>query len=273
MSDKKIEQLPTDFLEPNPLQPRGDMDNNSLEELKNSIEIHGIIEPLIVAKTPAGYQIIAGERRWRAAKLIGLKTVPAIIHETTPQQMLEMAIIENLQREDLSAIDRARSFQRLKEEFKINFTEIAKRMGKSVPYVVNSIRLLSLPDALKDGLLGGLITEGHARALAGINDTRGIIEAYKQVLREKASVRRAEEIARAFKEKLNREKESGENVKIPQKSELENLSDLMEKKLKIPALNVKIHQSKAMTKIEFRLRGDRIKGTKLIEQIKTIIAK
>ncbi len=167
----------------------------------DSIKEHGILEPLVVAKTPAGYQIIAGERRWRAAKLAGLSHVPAIIRETSPKGMLEMALVENVQRVDLNPIDRAKGFERLQTEFGLSTSEIATRIGKSVAYVSNSLRLLTLPDALKDGLLSGLISEGHARALAAIDDTNLMVEAYKIILRESGSVRRAEELARRMKAK------------------------------------------------------------------------
>ena len=189
------------MVQPNPLQPRGTILTETLQDLVESIKEHGILEPLVVAHTPAGYQIIAGERRWRAAKLAGLKKVPVVVKETTPKGMLEMAIVENVQRSDLNPIERAKAFDRLMREFNLTNSEIATRIGKSSAYVSNSLRLLDLPDALKDGLIGGLITEGHARALAGIRDTRLMIEAYKLVLKEGASVRRAEEIARQFRKK------------------------------------------------------------------------
>jgi len=197
-----IVQIPVDELQSNPLQPRGVVTPESLVDLVDSIREHGILEPLVVAKTPAGYQIIAGERRWRSAKIVGLQTVPVIIKETTPQGMLEMAIVENVQRIDLNALERARAFQRLIDEFSLSTSEIARRVGKSQAYVSNSLKLLSLPDAIKDGILSGLITEGHARALAAITDNRTMIEAYKIVLRESASVRRAEDLARRMKQKF-----------------------------------------------------------------------
>ncbi len=197
--DQQVVQIPIDELQGNPLQPRGVITPESLVDLVDSVREHGILEPLVVAKTPAGYQIIAGERRWRAARIVGLKTVPAIIKETTPRGMLEMAIVENVQRIDLNALERAKAFQRLIEEFNLSSAEIAKRVGKSQAYVSNSLRLLTLPDALKDGLLSGLITEGHARALAAIDDPKVMVEAYKIVLRESASVRRAEDLARRMR--------------------------------------------------------------------------
>ena len=192
-------QLPIDELQSNPLQPRGVITPESLVDLVDSIREHGVLEPLVIAKTPAGYQIIAGERRWRAAKIVGLTHVPVVVKETSPRGMLEMAIVENVQRIDLNPLERARAFQRLIDEFSLTTSEISQRIGKSQAYVSNSLRLLMMPDAIKDGLLTGLITEGHARALAAIGDNKLIIEAYKIVLRESASVRRAEDLARRMK--------------------------------------------------------------------------
>ncbi len=254
---KSATQIATNQLEPNPLQPRGDINPESLSELVDSIREHGILEPLIVAKTPAGFQIIAGERRWRAARILKLEYVPAIIKETTPQQMLEMAIVENIQRKDLNPIERAKAFLRLKDEFGFDNDKIAKRMGKSIPYVINMLKLLTLPDALKDGLLSGLISEGHARALAGIGDTRLIIEAYKIVLKEKASVRRAEEIARRMKRRI----EEGlvpitkENLPHFLKSKLDLISSDFESFFKSDKTKVKIVQTNIATRITFQFRG------------------
>lgn len=207
----QIVYLKIEEIQPNPLQPRGVITPESLVDLIDSIKEHGILEPLVVAKTPAGYQLIAGERRWRAAKHAGLLTVPVIIRETSPRGMLEMAIVENVQRVDLNALDRAKGFERLMHEFGLTTAEIAQRVGKSSAYISNSLRLLRLPDALKDGLLSGLITEGHARALAAIEDSSLMIEAYKIILRESGSVRRAEDLARRMKAKAG----EGQKPQVP----------------------------------------------------------
>jgi len=254
---KSAIQIATNQLEPNPLQPRGDINPESLTELVDSIREHGILEPLIIAKTPAGYQIIAGERRWRAARILKLEYVPAIVKETTPQQMLEMAIVENIQRKDLNPIERAKAFLRLKDEFKFDNDKIGKRMGKSIPYVINVLKLLTLPDALKDGLLSGLITEGHARALAGIGDTRLIIEAYKIVLKEKASVRRAEEIARRMKKRIEEGLAPITKENLPQflKSKLDLISTDFESFFKSDTTKVKIIQTNIATRVTFQFRG------------------
>lgn len=202
MDQRQITELSIHHLQPNPLQPRGVMTTDSLQDLADSIKEHGILEPLVVAHTPAGYQIIAGERRWRAAKLAGLEMVPVIIKETSPKGMLEMAIVENVQRTDLNPIERAKAFERLMAEFGLSSGDVAVRVGKSAAFVSNTMRLMSLPDAIKDGLISGLITEGHARALAGIPDVRIMIEVYKILLKEGGSVRRAEELARRYRDKI-----------------------------------------------------------------------
>ena len=255
---KQVTQVPTNQLEPNPLQPRGNIAPESISELIDSVKEHGILEPLIVAKTPAGYQIIAGERRWRAARFLKLEYVPAIVKETNPQQMLEMAIVENVQRKDLNPIERAKAFLRLKEEFQFDNHQIAKKVSKSVPYVINCLKLLTLPDALKDGLLSGLISEGHARALSNIGDTRLTIEAYKIVLREKASVRRAEDIARRMKKKIQEGSVPITKENLPQflKSKLDNISTDFKDFFEDKNTNVKIIQTNILTQVTFQFKGN-----------------
>ena len=258
---EEIVQLEINQLQPNPLQPRGAITPESLVDLVDSIREHGILEPLVVAKTPAGFQLIAGERRWRASKLAGLTHVPVIIRETSPKGMLEMALVENVQRVDLNALDRAKGFERLMNEFALTTSEIAVRIGKSVAYVSNSLRLLSLPDALKDGLLSGLITEGHARALAAIDDTSLMIEAYKIVLRESGSVRRAEELARRMKVKGNQPaKRTEDHVRIVSEEIDKMQDDLLKSFVNGDASNekkisVKLIRSRRETKISFTFKG------------------
>ncbi|MEK7517075.1 MAG: ParB/RepB/Spo0J family partition protein, partial [Patescibacteria group bacterium] len=148
--EEKVYELEVDMLQANPLQPRGIISPSSLSDLIDSIKEQGILEPLVVAKTPAGYQIIAGERRWKAAKILGISKVPVVVRETTPQGMLEMSIVENVQREDLNPIERAQAYKRLIDEFGLGTNDVARKVGKSAPTISNTIRLLSLPDAIKD---------------------------------------------------------------------------------------------------------------------------
>jgi ParB family chromosome partitioning protein len=261
---EEIIQIEVGQLQSNPLQPRGSITPESLVDLVDSIKEHGILEPLVIAKTPAGFQIIAGERRWRASKLAGLTHVPAVVRETTPRGMLEMALVENVQRVDLNPLDRAKGFERLQNEFGLTTSEIAVRVGKSVAYVSNSLRLLSLPDALKDGLLSGLITEGHARALAAIDDQSLMVEAYKIILRESGSVRRAEELARRMKAKSGQKLKKGtrkdqlrvvsEEIDKMQADIQKALSE--DKKEKDGVTKVKLIRSRRETKINFVFKGN-----------------
>lgn len=256
--NQQVIDFEIDSLESNPLQPRGTITPESLVDLVDSIREHGILEPLVVAKTPAGYQIIAGERRWRAAKLAGLKTVPVIVKETTPQGMLEMAIVENVQRSDLNAIDRAKAFERLITEFGLSNSEISQRIGKSPAYISNSLRLLTLPDSLKDGLLTGLITEGHARALAAIDDSRMIVEAYKIILKESGSVRRAEELARKMRSQMGQKpKTVGFRPAHEVSEEIDQMRTRLEEALGgHPVSSVKLSRSRAETRVTLVLKGN-----------------
>ena len=223
MEEEKTVLLSVEELQPNPLQPRGLLNSDSLIELADSLKEHGLLEPLVVARTPAGYQIIAGERRWRAAKLAGLTHLLVLVKETTPKGMLEMAIVENVQRVDLNPLERALAYRRLIDEFQMSAVEVAQRVGKSGPYVTNTLRLIELPDALKDGLLSGITTEGHVRALQALEDPKLIIQAYKQVLETNLSVRGAEELARRLKAREGiAPKKSIDFVHSPEIEEMEN---------------------------------------------------
>ena len=261
-SKAELIQLDTNLLQPNPLQVRSLIKSESLVDLVESIKEHGILEPLVVAKTPAGFQIIAGERRWRAAKVIGLKTVPVVVKETSARGMLEMALVENVQREELNPIERAQGFQRLMDEFSLSVTEISKRIGKSPAYVSNSLRLLSLPDAIKDGLISNDITEGHARAIAGLGEVKLMVDAYKTILSEGASVRRAEDLARKIKEEKNIPTRSSQAKEKLISRELEELAKELSDKLKA---RVTIKQSSISAKIIIFFKGAPEVTTSLIK--------
>lgn len=190
-----IPGLPIELIIPNPYQPRTEVDPEHLVELADSIREHGVIEPLIVTKkSEKKYELIAGERRWRASKLAGVKHVPVVIKEASPQQMLELAVVENIQREDLNALEEALAFEQLVKLFSLTHEAIAKKVGLSRPAVANKIRLLSLPEELKRGLLERKISEGHARGLLGLESTETQIATYKIILRDHLSVRATEEL-------------------------------------------------------------------------------
>jgi len=264
---QQIVEIEVDALQSNPLQPRGLITPESLIDLVESIKEHGVLEPLVVAKTPAGFQIIAGERRWRAAKIAGLRVVPAIIKETTPRGMLEMALVENVQREDLNPIERGQAFIRLMEEFKLTNKEISKRISKSPAYVSNSLKLLKLPDALKDGLLTGLITEGHARALAGIHDTQLMVDAYKIVLRESGSVRRAEDLARRMRKKSGQRVVSVRPPHIVSEEIDRMVEEIKEAMGGEGAVKVRLIRSRVETKLTIALKGSMEKTEERLQKI------
>src|SRR3990167_797572 len=257
MDQKQITQLSIHHVQPNPLQPRGVISTDSLQELADSIKEHGILEPLVVAHTPAGYQIVAGERRWRAAKLAGLEMVPVLIKETSPKGMLEMALVENVQRTDLNPLERAKAFQRLMEEFGLATSEVAGRIGKSSAYVSNTMRLLTLPDAIKDGMISGLISEGHARALAGIPDVKTMIEAYKILLKEEGTVRRAEDLARRFREKMGDRRAGRPDQQYIVSDQIDKIQLRLQKILAVvnQRSKVKLTRSRAETKLVIVLKG------------------
>jgi ParB family transcriptional regulator, chromosome partitioning protein len=185
-------------IKPNPFQPRMHIEPDDLVELADSIREHGVIQPLIVTKDKKSnsYLLIAGERRFRASQLAGMKTIPVVIKEASPQDMLELALIENVQREDLNALEEAAAFKQLQDEFGLTQAKIAKKMGKSRVAVTNKIRLLSLPDQVKEYVLKGSLSEGHARALLGLTDPTALTAAANIVIRRRISVRETEDLVR-----------------------------------------------------------------------------
>lgn len=271
---EQIYELDINLLQPNPLQPRGLISPESLSELAESIRAHGVLEPLVVAKTPAGFQIIAGERRWRAGKLIGLLKVPVIIRETSPQGMLEMAIVENVQRIDLNPLERAQAYKRLMEEFGLTNAEISQRVSKSPSYISNTIRLLTLPDALKDALMSGATTEGHARALAALEDPHLIINAYKDVLRRNLSVRGTEEFVRRMRAQGIGPKKSAvtESMHIVSE-ELDQVQNDLNDAISKRANNsiVKCVQTGRKAKLELVVEGDPSITTPILTDIKEAV--
>lgn len=273
MDENQIFEIDIDMLQPNPLQPRGLITADSLTELVDSIREHSVLEPLVVAKTPAGYQIIAGERRWRAAKIAGLGKVPVIIKETTPQGMLEMAIIENVQRVDLNPLERAQAFKRLIEEFGLSTGAIAVKIGKSAPYVSNTLRLMTVPDVLKDALASGATTEGHVRALASLEDPNLILEAYKEILAKNLSVRGAEELARKLKARENISPKQKAPTQRIENEEFDRYQEELAQKLSTndSSVKVKIAQSRIEGKVQIVARGDIETTSKIIKLVRDAV--
>lgn len=196
-NQKAEAELKITEVEPNKKQPRREFDKEKLESLADSIKEHGIIQPLVVVKNTAGtYTIVAGERRWRAAKLAGLKKVPAVIKEYTPEEIAQIALIENLQREDLNPIEEALGYQSLIDEYHMTQENISKNIGKSRSAVANALRLLSLDDETKSLLKQGLITSGHARALLSLSDKKKRKVLSDRIISENLNVRQAENLAK-----------------------------------------------------------------------------
>lgn len=192
-----LAQVPVAAITPNPMQPRTAMDPDTLAELAASIREHGLIQPLIVTRQgPDQYQLIAGERRWQAARLVGLTSVPAIVKEASPQEVLELALVENIQRADLNPLEEAHAFRQLVEEFGLTQEQVAQRVGKSRVAVTNILRLLRLPAQAREALADGSIREGHARALLALPAAEAQLAALKVVVQKYLSVRQTEELVR-----------------------------------------------------------------------------
>ncbi|MDF4036583.1 ParB/RepB/Spo0J family partition protein [Staphylococcus aureus] len=187
--DEQIKQIDISDIKPNPYQPRKTFDENHLNDLADSIKQYGILQPIVLRKTVQGYYIVVGERRFRASKIAGLKYVSAIIKDLTDEDMMELAVIENLQREDLNAIEEAESYQRLMADLKITQQEVAKRLSKSRPYIANMLRLLHLPKKIADMVKDGRLTSAHGRTLLAIKDEQQMLRLAKRVVKEKWSVR------------------------------------------------------------------------------------
>lgn len=189
--------LDIDLIAPNPDQPRTHFEPEQLRELADSIREHGIIQPLIVSRDPdGGYRLIAGERRLQAARLAGLQTVPVIMREVADSELLEIALIENIQRADLNALEEAMAYRRLTEEYGLTQDEVARRVGKSRVAVSNALRLLNLDQEIRRSLVGGEITEGHARALLGAPDAKSRLGVWRDVVKRRLSVRDTEALVR-----------------------------------------------------------------------------
>ena len=203
-------------VEPNKNQPRKQFNVDRLQELAESIKQHGIVEPLVVVKRDKFYEIVAGERRWRAAKSAGIKEIPVVVKEYTDQQIVEIALIENIQREDLNPIEEARAYEQLIKEYSLKQDEVAEKVSKSRTAITNSLRLLNLDTRVQDMLIDECISSGHARALLAIEDGEEQYELAMQIFDNKLSVRDTEKLVKKIKNKDNNKKpkEELQNVEI-----------------------------------------------------------
>ena len=217
VDQSRVEEIFADQIEANPFQPRSHFDEDALNELANSIQEKGIIQPITVRKIKAEkYQIVAGERRWRAAKIAGLKKIPAVIRNFNDQEMLEIALIENIQREDLNPIEEATAYKEMLDNFEITQAELAKQVGKSRSNVSNMIRLLKLADKVKSHLQRGTITVGHARALISLEKEESQVAACENIIIQDLTVRETENYVEKLKNPLKDKKKKKQKEELDQ---------------------------------------------------------
>lgn len=194
-----IEYIDINNIKPNSNQPRKKFDDDKLAELAASIEEHGLIQPIVLRKADIGYEIVAGERRWRAARKIGIKEIPCIVKELSDEENMLLAIIENMQREDLNPIEEAEGIRQMIEMYGLTQEEVSKSVGKSRPYIANSLRLLRLPEKVREYIENGSLSTGHAKAIAAVNDEKQQIELAEIAIKNGLSVRQLEKLAQMDK--------------------------------------------------------------------------
>lgn len=240
--EKVIEGILMDIkkVEPNREQPRKNFDEDALIELSESIKQFGVLQPLLVQDKKGYYEIIAGERRWRAAKLAGLKEVPVIIKDLTDQEVVEIALIENIQRENLNPIEEAIAYKRLLTEFNLKQDEVAERVSKSRTAVTNSMRLLKLDEKVQQMVIDDMLTTGHARALLGIDDQEKQYQTAQKIFDEKLSVRETEKLVKKIQQEKEEDKTKKENKVDPKMAAI--FGDLEETMKMILGTKVAINQ-------------------------------
>ena len=268
MNEKgRILMLKLDLVQPNKEQPRKTFDEEKINELAESIKNYGVLQPLLVQKNDSFYEIIAGERRWRAAKAAGLKEVPAVLKEYSKQEAMEISLIENVQRADLNPIEEALGYRQLIDEFGLTQEEIAVRVAKSRTAITNTMRLLKLDEQIQNMLVQGVITSGHARALLSLEDTQMQLKAAKEILDKKLSVRETERLVKrlqkeAFGEKKEEKKKDETLALIYQ-----NLEDRMKS---VMGTKVSIHnkdKNKGRIEIEYYSEAELERIVEMIESI------
>lgn len=256
-NESQLEQISPAVIEPNPHQPRKRFDQEAFEELVASICKHGLVQPIVVRPRGGGYELVAGERRWRAAKEAGLKTIPAIIRRSTDGQSLELALIENLQRENLNAVEEAYAYQRLVGEFKMTQSELAERLGKNRTTITNTLRLLNLSPEIQQLILDEQLSSGHARSLLALPDEGSQRKLADRVIAEGLSVRQTENLARLWQIADTKK----EKILLPQsfKAAAKRLRRFLGTRVK-----VKMGRDKGKVEIEFK---DEIELERILELI------
>ena len=262
-----ILMLKLDLVQPNKEQPRKTFDEEKINELAESIKNYGVLQPLLVQKNDSFYEIIAGERRWRAAKAAGLKEVPAVLKEYSKQEAMEISLIENVQRADLNPIEEALGYKQLIDEFGLTQEEIAVRVAKSRTVITNTMRLLKLDEQIQNMLVQGVITSGHARALLSLEDIQMQLKAAKEILDKKLSVRETERLVKRLQKEA-----SGEKKEEKKKDETLALiyQDLEDRMKSVMGTKVSIHnkdKNKGRIEIEYYSEAELERIVEMIESI------
>lgn len=264
--DEAVQEISIKELRPNPYQPRKVFQSEAIEELKNSILEHGILQPIIARKSIKGYEIVAGERRFRAAKEAKLAKVPVVVRELSEQQMMELAVLENLQREDLTPIEEAAAYQTLMEKLNVTQEVLAKRLGKSRPHITNHIRLLSLPSKIQELISNGKISMGHGRALLGLKQKDNLTALVEKVMKEGLNVRQLEHLIQQLNENVPRE------TKIPKKDKdifIKEQETVLRERFGT-TVHIKQSKNKGKIEIEFFSKDDLERILELLEQEQSI---
>ncbi|EPR4687629.1 TPA: ParB/RepB/Spo0J family partition protein [Listeria innocua] len=204
-NEETVQNIAIKEIKPNPYQPRKIFDAKAINELRDSIKIHGVLQPIILRNTDKGYEIVVGERRYRAAKEAKLKEIPAVVRDLTEEEMMELSVIENLQREDLSPLEEAESYQFLMKKLGLTQAKLAERVGKSRPYIANFVRLLTLPEEVQVMLRDGSLSAGHGRVLLGLKLKKNIIPTAKKAVTQGLTVRQLEDVVNNLNENVSRE--------------------------------------------------------------------
>jgi ParB family transcriptional regulator, chromosome partitioning protein len=233
---------------PNPEQPRTDISEEGVAELADSIRKVGLLQPIIVRAHGEGYQIIAGERRWRASRMAGLERVPVRVLSTTATESLELALIENLQRQDLNAIEEARGYRRLLTEYRMTQAELADKVSKSRSTITNALRLLDLPEEIQELVYEGKMTAGHARAVLSVADETARLKLAQKIVDDALSVREAENLARLFA--------AGQTERAPRPASPKSFKVVARKLRRLLATNVRVKLAKDKGKIEIDFQGE-----------------
>lgn len=249
-NDETVKEVKLKELRPNPYQPRKVFQSEAIEELKVSIIEHGILQPIIVRKSIKGYEIVAGERRFRAAKEAKLDMVPVVVRELTEQQMMEFAVLENLQREDLTPIEEANAYQMLIEKLHLTQEELSKRLGKSRPHIANHLRLLALPEKVQDLITAGKISMGHGRALLGLKNKDKYQAVVEKIIKDGLNVRQLEKLVQQLNEDVPRETKK---VKEEKNVFIRETESVLREKL---GTTVLIKRTKKKGKIEIEFFSD-----------------